>query len=87
MQMQNSGSKTASKNKADNSKPVVIDFGNRTVSDQNFSKVVALPKPALTNCGDDVRHVNVKLVQTGTEKYLKLTPVQTSTSTKKEVNE
>ena len=74
MEVKNCGSKTASKNKVGNS-PVVIDFGNRTVSDQNFSKLVALPKPALTNCGVDVRRVNVKLVQTGTEKYLKLTPV------------
>ena len=74
MGVRNSGSKTASKNKVDNS-PVVIDFGTRAVTSQNFSKLVALPKPALTNCGIDVRHVSVKLVQAGTEKYLKLTPV------------
>ena len=74
MSIRNCGSKAASKNKADN-KSVVIDFGDRGVFRQNYSEMVALPKPALTNCGKDVRRVNVKLVQAGTEKYLKLTPV------------
>jgi len=56
-----------------NSESMVTDFGNRTISLQNFSKIVALPKTALTNCGIE-SHVNVKLVQTGTEKFLKLSP-------------
>lgn len=56
-------------------KPIVTDFGRRSVCDQNYSKVIALPKQALINCGMDIRKVNVELVQAGTEKYLKLTPV------------
>lgn len=55
------------------SEPVIMDFGNRKVSQQNFSKIVALPKMALTNCGIESQ-VNVKLVQSGTEKFLKLSP-------------
>lgn len=55
---------------------VVTDFGTRAVSEQSYSKIVALPKQALTNCGEDVRKVNVQLVQAGTQKFLKLTPVE-----------
>jgi hypothetical protein len=55
------------------SEPVIMDFGNRKVSQQNFSKIVALPKMALTNCGIESQ-VNVKLVQTGKEKFIKLSP-------------
>ncbi len=54
---------------------VITKFGQRTVSDQNFSKIVALPKQALYNCGENVRRVRVELVQTKTEKFLKLTPI------------
>jgi hypothetical protein len=57
-----------------NTKELVTDFGERSVHDQNFSKIVALPKVALANCGD-VSRVNVKLVQENGIKYLKLTPV------------
>jgi len=54
---------------------MVTDFGNRTISSQNFSKIVALPKTALINCGIDTTKINVKLVQQDGEKYIKLTPV------------
>ena len=55
---------------------VETDFGTRTISNQNFSKIVALPKQALANCGlDTTMKVNVKLVQNGKEKFLKLSPV------------
>jgi len=55
---------------------VVIDFGNRAVSNQNYSKMIALPKTALKNCSiDKIMKVNVKLVQNNGEKFLKLTPV------------
>ena len=57
------------------SRILVTDFGERSVHDQNFSKIVALPKVALANCGD-VSRVNVKLVQENGIKYLKLTPVR-----------
>ena len=57
------------------SRILVTDFGERSVHDQNFSKIVALPKVALANCGD-VSRVNIKLVQENGTKYLKLTPVR-----------
>ena len=53
--------------------PIIMDSGNRKVSQQNFSKIVALPKTALDNCGI-LSHVNVKLVQSKDEKFIKLTP-------------
>jgi len=63
------------KNKANNSEPAVIDFGNRKISNQNFSKMIAIPKDALRNCGDGkAMSVNVKLVQQNGEKYIKLVP-------------
>jgi hypothetical protein len=55
------------------SEPVITDFGDRRVSQQNFSKIVALPKTALTNCCIESQ-VNVKLVQFGKERFLKLSP-------------
>ena len=56
--------------------PMVTDFGDRTISSQNFSKIVTLPKTALTNCGaEETTKVNVKLVQDNGEKYIKLTPI------------
>ena len=61
-----------------NDKPNVIKFGKRSVSNQNFSKMVALPKTALANCNCDMDkdlQVEVELVTEGKEKYLKLTPV------------
>ncbi len=54
---------------------IETDFGNRRISDQNFSRIVALPKTALMNCGNPVK-VNVKLVQEGNAKYIKLTPIE-----------
>jgi len=59
-----------------NLEPVVIDFGNRKVSQQNFSKIVALPKMALQLCGDNISQVNVKLVQFRGEKLIQLTPIE-----------
>ena len=62
--------------KKNNQEQNVIDFGDRAVSNQNFSKMVALPKTALKNCSTkDVNRVNIKLVQEKGEKFLKLTPV------------
>jgi len=54
---------------------MVTDFGTRAISNQNFSKVVALPKTALENCGNPTL-LNVKLVQENGAKFLKLTPVE-----------
>ena len=62
------------KTKTSMSKPVITDFGIRKVSQQNFSKIVALPKTALENCGITTQ-VNVKLVQWEDEKFIQLTPI------------
>ncbi len=62
-----------------NSEQTVIDFGTRKISNQNFSKMVAIPKTALQNCGcnldDKDLKVNVALVQKDDEKFIKLIPV------------
>jgi len=55
--------------------PVETDFGIRQVSHQNFSRIVALPKLALQNCGIDSQ-VSVKLIQQDGEKFLKLSPTE-----------
>jgi len=53
----------------------ITDFGTRQVSHQNFSRIVALPKLALQNCGIDSQ-VSVKLIQQNGEKFLKLSPTE-----------
>lgn len=58
-------------------KPMVTDFGTRTIVNQNFSKLVALPKTALVNCGE-FTEVRVQLVQENGSKYIKLVPILTS---------
>lgn len=70
--------KRASKDsqKAVHESPVIMDFGTRKISNQNFSKMIALPKTALANCSSqEIARVNVKLVQQEGEKFLKLTPI------------
>ena len=69
------GTKYAKKNANRNSASMVTDFGNRTISTQNYSKIVALPKTALINCGIESTMVNVKLVMQDGEKFIKLTPI------------
>lgn len=65
-----------SQQKAIHDSPVVMNFGTRKISDQNFSKMIALPKTALANCSrEEIARVNVQLVQDNGEKYIKLTPV------------
>ena len=72
----NHGVKRAKNKKLDSNSPMVTDFGNRAISSQNFSKIVTLPKTALTNCGaGETARVNVKLVQDNGERYIKLTPI------------
>ncbi len=62
--------------KTNNSEQVVIDFGTRKISNQNFSKMIAIPKDALRNCGDGkAMAVKVKLVQQNGEKFIKLVPI------------
>jgi len=75
MTIQKIGIKNPRKNKIRNPKPMVTDFGTRQISQQNFSRIVALPKTALENCGITTQ-VNVKLVQFNGEKLIQLTPVK-----------
>lgn len=55
-------------------KPMVTDFGTRTIHNQNFSKMVALPKTALENLGENITEVDISLVQENGIKYIKLVP-------------
>ena len=72
--MKKNALKTSNQN--NNSEPTVIDFGTRKISNQNFSKMIALPKDALRNCTQDkIMSVNVKLVHQNGEKFIKLIPV------------
>lgn len=65
------------KNHAQNgNKPMVTDFGTRTIHNQNFSKMVALPKTALENLGNNITEVDVSLVQENGTKYIKLVPTK-----------
>ncbi len=60
----------------------ITDFGNRQLNKQNFSRTVVLPKTALKNCGcnpDDDCKVNVSLVQSGDERFIKVVPIRTGT--------
>ena len=59
---------------------MITDFGHRKISNQNFSKIVALPKQALENCQPNANTVNIKLVQERKERYLKLTPIKQEVS-------
>lgn len=58
---------------------LVIDFGTRKIISQNFSRLVAIPKVALLNCGlRESSLVNVKLIQENDVKYIKITPIPNS---------
>ena len=59
-----------------NSEPMITDFGTRKVSRQNFSRIVALPKIALQDCGQEITQVNVMLVEFNGEKFIQLTPIK-----------
>lgn len=59
-----------------NSEPIVTEYGTRKISNCNFSKLIALPKNALLNCGgEDLKQVDVKLVMQDGQKFIKLTPI------------
>lgn len=68
--------KSQQKSKQDNDGVMVTDFGTRKILSQNFSRLVAIPKIALSNCGlREAFLVNVKLVQENDTKYIKITPI------------
>jgi len=69
--------KFTNKKQTSNSEPMVIDFGTRKISRQNYSRMVALPKMALQDRGQEITLVNVKLVEFDGEKFIKLTPIKT----------
>ena len=59
--------------------PLIVDFGIRKVSTQNFSKIVTIPKIALRNFrGQEAKRLHVRLVQDEKEKFIKLTPIYDS---------
>lgn len=62
--------------KTSGSKQVITTFGTRKISNQNFSKVIALPKIALANLGTKTTNLKVELVQENGEKFLKLSAVR-----------
>jgi len=56
---------------------IETDFGERKISKCNFSYILALPRQALANCGiDRSSKVNVRLIQSKTECYIKITPIK-----------
>ena len=71
-----SSTKSAKKTTKVNTKPMVIDCGDRKIVGQNFSKLVSLPKTALTNLGSKATSLKVELVQENGEKYIKLSPAK-----------
>lgn len=59
---------------------IEIDFGTRTISKINTSRMVALPHEALSNLSnakmDEMQKVNVQLVQDKDgDRYIKLSPL------------
>ena len=53
----------------------IIDFGLRTISNQQSSKIIALPKTALSNLTEmKFSQVRVILVHQDGEKFLKIIP-------------
>jgi len=54
----------------------ITDFGTRKVSQQNFSKIVTLPKAPLKNFkGEEAKFVRIFFVKNDKEQFFKLTPI------------
>lgn len=52
-----------------------IDYGTRSISKQNFSKIICLPREALKICGlKDSKRAQISLVITDKENYIKISP-------------
>ena len=75
-------SKTTTKQNQNHNNLVVTAFGKRTIVNQNFSKLISLPKTALENLGKDIKQVNVELVQENNSKYIRLVPITGGGETK-----
>jgi len=65
--------KSVKNNTKVNTNTMTTDFGERKIVGQNFSKMVSIPKTALTNLGRS-SSLKVELVQENGEKFLKLSP-------------
>ena len=71
-------------------KDVIIDFGTRAITKQNFSRMFCIPKSALVNLGiTSGDKIKVELVECSEddERYLKLTPVNVDDSNDDEDDE
>ncbi len=75
-------SKTTTKQNQNHNDIVVTAFGKRAIVNQNFSKLIALPKTALENLGKDIKQVSVELVQENSSKYIRLVPITGGGETK-----
>jgi len=53
---------------------MAIQFGIRSVSEQNYSKILCIPRQALLNLGSP-RYFEVALIMQGDQKFIKLTPI------------
>ena len=65
--------------KQTNETETVIDFGEKRVPRQNYSRVLTLDKTLLQNCGCDISanseiKAKVELVKRPDENYIKVTP-------------
>ena len=63
----------------------IIDFGEKRVPRQNYSRVITLDKTLLQNCGCDVSpdseiKAKVELVKSLDENYIKITPFRDDTT-------
>lgn len=60
---------------------VITDFGNRKISQQNFSRIIALPKAPLKNFkGEEAKIVRIFFVKNNEEQFYKLIPIFDSLS-------
>ncbi len=68
-------------NKKNNDKPneTIVDFGEKKIPRQNYSRVITLDKKLLENCGCDTSRdseikARVELVKRPDEDFIKITP-------------
>jgi len=64
------------KNKGTEPYEWIFDFGIRKISNQNFSKIVTLPKTLLKNYrGEEAKNVKILFVKNNEEQFFKLIPI------------
>ena len=67
------------KNKSNQESETIVDFGEKRVPRQNYSRIITLDKTLLQNCGCDVSpdseiKAKVELVKRPDENFIKVTP-------------